>query len=232
MKRKSALRLASSEDGKETQKTQLLDRISGFFYKRRKAVFVAVGVLLAVLVVLGVCLVTADKREDGRQVEAASLQDETKKLFEGDHTPEQYGDLVQRLEDLAKRGGRRYSGLKATYVLGLAYMEAKDWPNAYDAFIKVSGSGPKSYLAPLALYNAAVAKEEGGESEEALRLYEKVPADYGYDTSAAPRALFNSARLHLGKGEVDLAKSTYQQIIDKYPQSEYTALSKNKLLSL
>lgn len=228
--KKSALRLAKGEE-KETGTAKLLDRISGFFYEKRKIVLICAIVLLVALVALGVGLTTADRREDARQVEASALQDETKKLFEGEYTPEQYASLVERLEDLAKRGGKNYSGLKASYVLGLAYQGAKGWANAYDAFMKVAGAS-KSYLAPLALYNAAVAKEEGGDADEALKLYERVPADFGYDTAAAPRALFNSARLHLGKGEVDLAKSTYQQIIDKYPESEYTALSKNKLLSL
>lgn len=228
----SKLRKAEKE-ASISKENKALNSISEFFIKNRKILIICGIVIFVGLIVLGVCLIVSDNRQDQLQIQVDALQTKSTDLFNtSDYTPEDYASLLAELEEVEKAGGSTYAGVKASYVIAQSYYKADDLDNAYTAYMNVVEKGSKTYLAPLAMFNAAVCKEDSGSEDEALALYEKVVADFGNDTGVAPKALFNSARIHLSKGETDLAKATFQQIVDQFTNSEYVALSKNALLTL
>ncbi|MGP1419648.1 MAG: tetratricopeptide repeat protein [Sphaerochaetaceae bacterium] len=220
---------------------KMLNGISGFFVNNKKVVIIILCVALLALAVLAILLVVNDRKQDELQFRIDGLQTKCEELFQkAEYTPEEYSELLAELQEVEQAGKNSYAGVKAAYVMGLCYLNAQDYANACDSFMKASEKNNKnsgsSYLAPLAVFNAAVCKENLGDTQAAMALYERVPADFGYDTGIAPKALFNSARLHLANGDVDLARSAFQQIVDQYSSassgSEYAALSKNALMTL
>ncbi|MDD2231868.1 MAG: tetratricopeptide repeat protein, partial [Sphaerochaetaceae bacterium] len=221
----------------QTKANKILAKISDFFIKNRKLLLIVGIAIIVGLIVLSVCLIVADSNENKLQVSVDALQTREEELFQKtDYSDEDYASLISDLQTAESKGGKAYSGVKASYILGLSYLAAEDNDNAYDSFMRVYEKNPKSYLAPLALFNAAVVKDNVGDQDAALALYDKITAEYGFDAGVAPKALFNSARIHLAKGDTELAKSTFQQIVDEYSgsssSSEYVALSKNALLTL
>lgn len=216
---------------------KMLNGISGFFVKNKKVVIMVLCAALVALAVLAILLVMNDRKQDELQSRIDGLQTKCEELFQKvEYTAEEYSELLAEIQEVEQAGKDSYAGVKAAYVLGLCYLNAKDYANAYDFFMKASAKDSVSYLAPLAVFNAAVCKENLGDTQAAMSLYERVPADFGYDTGIAPKALFNSARLHLANGDIDLARSAFQQIVDQYSSassgSEYAALSKNALMTL
>lgn len=220
-------------DGSE----KLANGISAFIEEHRVLILVIATVLICALVVFVFAANAAEKKENALQVKVDSLQRSYENLLYQADADEELRLLAADLAEVADQGGSKYSGIKASYVQGLVLMTVEDYAQAYDAFVVVYEKAPTSYLAPLAMFNAAVAKEDLGNTDEAIALYERITHDFGYDVSVAPRALFSSARLHQAKGDIELARSTYQQIVDQYTNngsqlSEYVALSRNALITL
>lgn len=224
------------KEEKTTKAAKVVGKISEFFIQNRK-ILVIVGIALIVgLIVLSTFLIINDKNQDKLQVAVESLQKQEEALVAGEISDEEFQALVDDLSAIVKKGKNSYAGVKASYILGLAYQKAENNDKAYEMYMSVVQKNFKSYLAPLALFNAAAAKDDMGDQQEALKLYERIPLEYGYDAGVAPKALFNSARIHLANGDTELAKSTFQQIIDQYSgtgiSSEYVALSQNAILTL
>lgn len=134
---------------------------------------------------------------------------------------------------MASAGG--YPALKAKYLKGLAALFAEDWASAADIFNAVAVDAKGSYLAPVALVNAAVAEENNGNQDKALENYNKVWNDYGKDCPEAAKALFNVARIYEAKGDKELAKATYSQLVDAFlgtTGSEYARIAQARLIAL
>lgn len=137
--------------------------------------------------------------------------------------------LKEDLTSLAK--GKSYPSLKAQYLLATIAFEDKDYKSAEDGFMAIYTAKKDTYLAPLSLFNAAVAAEDGGNDDQALAYYSRVWDEYGTDAPEAPKALFNQARLQGKQGQKELAKATYQQLIDQFPTSEYARLAQTAILA-
>ncbi len=138
---------------------------------------------------------------------------------------EVFNSLVADLNAEIKNSS--YPSTKAAFLLGELYYETKDYQNAYASYLKCYELNTSSYLAPLALVNAAAAVAETGDTDSALELYSKVQ-DYEISGVNA-KAMFNSALINMGKGNNDLAKSQFEAVVASYSYSEYAALAKNIL---
>lgn len=229
---------AIEAEKKLTAEDKALKKISNVIEANKK-LFNIIGIVLVVAIIaVGVLLIVSDKKQDQLQVAVSELQADVNELFlKTEYTPEEYSNLLDSISAVEKAGGKSFAGMKASYLLGISYMKAEDYANAQTAFNACYAKDKKSYLAPLALINSAVAAEEQGKLDEALSIYESVTNEFGLYTAVAPKALFNAARINLSKGNTDLAKAAFQQIIDEYDnsysmQSEYSKLSQNVLLTL
>ncbi len=142
-----------------------------------------------------------------------------------------YDELLAQLQDLAGKNAN-YPALKAEYLLGMVAFEKKEYQKALDSFFSVYGKADGTYMSSLALSNAAAAAEELKDTDLALEYYTKLIDEFGFSAAEAPKALFAQGRLQENGGNLELAKATFQQLADQFPNSEFGKLAQNRLALL
>jgi tetratricopeptide (TPR) repeat protein len=111
-------------------------------------------------------------------------------------------------------------------------MDQKNWIVAEEKWVKAADAAPKSYLAPIAIYNAAVAAEEQENIEKAIAHYTRA-AGYGDSFPASARAQFSVGRLEESRGNRDSAIAAYRNLLAKWPDDAvWPNLAQNRLLIL
>ncbi len=90
------------------------------------------------------------------------------------------------------------------------------------------GSGPSSHPSPAALFLRARTAEEQGHLDVALGLYRELAEQD--TTSWAALALYRAARIHQDAlQDTATARTLWQQLIQRFPQSPYAALARGAL---
>lgn len=202
---------------------KLQNRISGFFERNAKTLLIcAAALVVLVAIVVTVTAVSSANREKA-MVRIQGLEETVIGAYAGMEDAAK-ADVISSLE--AEEKGKSYVSFKASYLKGLAYFQDQKYQASYDAFMACVSKKSDSYLAPVALVNAAAAQEALGNTTEALDLYNRVTTDYK-ESGMGAKALFNSGRIYFQQGNTALALSVFNQLIDRYPSSEYSALAKN-----
>jgi tetratricopeptide (TPR) repeat protein len=127
------------------------------------------------------------------------------------------------------------SGLAAARAYSISaniYTDQKNWRLAEEKWLKAAEAAPKSYLAPIAIYNAAVAAEEQENIETAIAYYSRA-AGYGDSFPASARAQFSVGRLEESRSNRDSAIAAYRNLLAKWPNEPvWPNLAQNRLLVL
>jgi tetratricopeptide (TPR) repeat protein len=138
---------------------------------------------------------------------------------------------------LEELGGfaKKNSGLAAAKAYSLSatiYDSQKKWELAEKAWAGAAAAAKKSYLAPAALYNAAVAAEEQGNDESAIGYYKKA-LEFGNSFIGAARAQFSVGRLEESKNNRDAALEAYRNLVSKWPSDPIWAnLAHSRIIKL
>jgi tetratricopeptide (TPR) repeat protein len=140
-------------------------------------------------------------------------------------------DLLERLDGLVKRPGRLYGTQRALMLRADLRFELASWDEAAADYRELARRFPASYLAPVALFNAATSLEEKADADGAKAIYTDIVTRWKA-TAIAPRALFALGRLAEDAGTWDEAKSRYEQLDAEWPSSSWTQLAKNRLIAL
>ncbi len=125
----------------------------------------------------------------------------------------------------------RYAAERALYIRGQFHFEQEDWQLAENDWMAVVEAAGGSYLAGLALYNAAIAAEEAGDPATAIARLQDVVEAYTH-TPLPARALFGEGRIRELAGDVEAARAAYQQLEEVYPGSDWATQARNRILSL
>ena len=91
---------------------------------------------------------------------------------------------------------------------------------------------PKTYLAPIALQNAAVAAEERGAPDAAIAHYQAVVEKYTGKTVGIPHALFSIGRLSEASKDYAAAIASYEKLLSLYADDDWTKLAKDRIIIL
>jgi TolA-binding protein len=140
-------------------------------------------------------------------------------------------DLLGRLDGLVARPGRLYGTQRALLLRASLRFELKSWDEAAADYRELARRFPRSYLAPIALFDAGTSLEEKGDRDGAAALYRDLVTRWK-ETSVTPRALFALGRLAEEAGTWDEAKSRYEQLDAEWPSSGWTMFAKNRLIAL
>jgi TolA-binding protein len=208
-----------------TTEQKLQNNISGFFERNLKLLVICS--IAVVVVVLAVVIITSSvkKSNDNAMINIQEL--ENKVIGYETLDDENKAALIADLESAEK--GKGYVSLKASYLKGLAYYLDKKYSEAYDAFMACIDKDSNSYLAALAIVNAAACQEMLGNSAAAIELYSRIANEFTV-SSVGAKALFNTGRIYFEQGNKELAKTVFSQLVDKYPSSEYSALANDILV--
>ncbi len=220
--------------GTEEKKT-FVQKLSDFIVKN-KAVFISItGSILGILLVFGVYsfIASSVSNKSLRAMEVARTKiaswnnegDEAKK-------GEIEKTIVADLDLVIKKWPRSFSAQQALYTKAGLFAMKKDWENAEKTNLAAANLLPKTYLAPLALENAAVAAEERGQADTALTYYQKIVDTYKEDTPNLAHAHFSLGRLFESKKDWKNALANYDKLISSFAGSEWALLAKDRVVYL
>lgn len=216
-------------------RTQLRVAVSNFLQKYRTLLLGVVGVAFLVVVAFAVWTqVDASSKNDFAAKIEKSQADYSAWVAEADATKK--GELGKALEaELAQVQNSAPTGYglsKAWFLQGNYYSSLKNWSEAAKAYHTVFEKDKSSYLAPIALVNSAVAHEEAGDASAALAVYGEFQKEFSTDVMLAPQVLFTQGRLLESEKKSDEALASYKKLLEKFPESSWTKLGRDRILLL
>lgn len=216
-------------------RTQLKISISNFLQKYR--VVLVATVATVVLVVVGLAIwgqidssskVTFAGKIEKSQADYSVWEAET----DATKKAELGKALEAELADIQASAPVGYGLSKAWFVQGNYWAAQKKWTEASKAYHTVFDKEPSSYLAPIALVNAAVSLEEAGDNAGALGLYTAFDKAFAGNVLLAPQVFFTEGRLFEAEKKVPEALAAYKKLLEKFPESNWTKLGRDRILVL
>jgi tetratricopeptide (TPR) repeat protein len=129
-------------------------------------------------------------------------------------------------------GTSGYAGGRAYALIAGIHGDKKEWAEAEQAWREAAKKAGKSYLAPVALFNAAAAAEEQGKIPEAIALYTEcltIPDSF----PSAPRAQFAVGRLEEKRGNREAALEAYRTLRTNWPNDTmWKNLAQSRIIGL
>lgn len=214
------------------------NKLENFLAKNIKKILAGVIVIAVVIIAVCVGVYLYQKNIDKSFDALLAAENQASVLTVLDQSSADYSSaksaFLASADALTAKGLDKYPGAKAELLKGDVYFTEGDFTSAAASYQKVAAAQSKTYLGSLAMMNAAACYEELGDDSSAFNLYEAVFNDYGTEGAFASKALFNTARLYEARGNIELARATYEQLIGLYLNngSEYAKLAQAKLVSL
>ena len=143
-------------------------------------------------------------------------------------------ELIVLLEELADFGSRNsgFAAARAHTIRADIFWDQENWSEAEQAWLDAARSSPKSYLAPISFYNAAVAAEEQGNTDSAISHYRSA-LTFGELFPAAARAQFSIGRLEESRNNREAAISAYRNLLNTWPDDPvWPNLAQSRLIIL
>jgi tetratricopeptide (TPR) repeat protein len=194
------------------------ERISGFLRNNRRKIFICFGLAAVILAVFVGAVAVRDKLREGA---ISRVEDFTRRYEElrfnitDESNAEKTAALTEDLSAFASKNSG-YPGSRAYALLAGIHGDKKEWAEAEQAWRDAAKKAEKSYLAPVALFNAAVAAEEQGKIAEAIVLYTECLA-LSESFPSSPRAQFAVGRLEEKQGNKENALEAYRTLRTKWP---------------
>jgi len=220
--------------GKEkTEELSAAEIINGFIQNNR-------GILLGLLILIAAGVIgfvafysIRDVLQKKDIVKVEAFERRLEELGDPGDTSksEEVQALLDELNEFAP-SGFGYAAGKAYSLSAEIYAARKEWSPAEEAWLAASGKADRLYLAPLALYNAAVAAEEQGKLDTAIEYYGK-SLSYSVVFPAAVRAQFAIGRLNEEQNNKEAAIEAYRLLIEKWPNDIYWKnFAQSRIISL
>lgn len=222
----------------KVSKTEILaGHTEGFLRTHSRLFAIIAAVVIVAVIAIGIIYFASSSSTEERYETLYTLESEYNSLLLIDETSDEYSSAVSSLKSsldsfISDNKITSYEGAKANMILADILFLEENWEEAYAIYLAVAEANEDNYLGQLNYMNAAAAVENAGDTAEALRLYNLVFDTYGINAPMAPKALFNQARIEESQGNLDLATTIYNQLIDQYQSSYYSALAESKLLVL
>ena len=222
------------------------EKIINFVQKNRKAIFITLSIIVILFVGLIAFLYLSDSTNKKDIAEVEELNIRFRELFPGEsafYTVEEYSsaDAETLLSDLKtfseKRtlfggGNRGFAGSRAWSLIAQIYSGRKNWPTAEEAWLNTARIGSKTYLAPIAFFNAAAAAEEQGKLEQAIE-YLQNSISHSFEFVAAPRAQFSIGRLYEQLGNFPEATEAYRAVLINWPNIPvFSNLARTRIIAI
>ena len=216
-----------------TEKTTA-EKIADVIKANSKIIILLSVAVLVLLVLIGVYDTIATNRNEKALVHAESIEDVYKQWLSSaeadrDAVSEELTGLIDTA--LADYEGT-YAAMRANFTKGLISAEEEKWEDSIESFQTVAAEFPDTYLAPVALFNAASIADQSGDTEKALAIYESVIESFSGISTDIPETLFNIARLNEELGNAEDALASYQKIVDEYNSSSWTNIAKSRIISI
>ena len=218
----------------QEEKVTAHQKIRKFVVKFAKpAGFFLIGVLVLFIIVQVFNYTNARKIEkatmaiediQNRYMEASDADDSEEPSFDT------YKGYIDELDGVIAKYPKEYAGRRALFLKGDIYFRFKDYDNAADAYKKFATDYPKSYDAPIAIYNTAVCYESTGRAKEAEAEYLKIYNNYKGSYALMPKLIFTLGRLAEADKRYAEAEKYYNQISSEYSGSSYSRYAQDRII--
>jgi tetratricopeptide (TPR) repeat protein len=216
------------------QKIGISTRINDLIQKNRKPIFIISGTVLVLLVagIATLSLMDYMRNKAINTVENFSSRYESLRPSIGDQN--RSGDIdnfLAELETFAKKNSG-YAAGRAWSIIATIHSEKKVWTQAEAAWAAAAKAAEKTYLCPIALFNAGAAAEEQGKTNEAIEYYTGSLSAVSSFPSAA-RAQYAIGRLRESRNENAEAMEAYRPVISGWPYNPaWTNLAHSRIIAL
>lgn len=137
-------------------------------------------------------------------------------------------DAAAREERVPQQQAVAGAEIAERYRQGVILMSSKKYAQARPIFERVLEDDPTGSLADNALFWLGETYYATGDYATAIRYYSRVTIEYS-DQNKAPDALLKTALSLEKTGDLALARTTLQQVIERYPYSTPAAAAKKEL---
>ena len=227
---------AAHKGGSSKESDLSLSLKIGDFIQRSRFLFIGLGVtiLVALLAIAVVTQVRASGDRSAALAMDALVRDGNSWGAESDATKK--ADLEKKLiagldNMIAKHRGSVWAqqawDMKATMA-----ESRKDWAEAEKDWMEASKILPGSFIAPVSLQNAAAAAEELGANDRAAAHWKAFVDGYAGKAAGIPHAWFALGRLAEESKDYTSAIVDYEKIAANWPDSDWTKLAKDRILTL
>jgi len=227
-----------SEKEKNEMNTPVSVGINEFVQKHRTPIFISGAVILlsliAFIVVLSVLDVVRAKAVTAVEDFSSRYENLLPSITEN-YSAVDVENLLAELEAFARKNSGAvtgYAGGKAWAIIAGIHGEKKDWAAAETAWAQAAQAAQKTYLAPLAFFNAGAAAEEQGKTNEAIEYYSSSLASTA-DFSGAARTQFAIGRLQESLGDTNAAIEAYRAVIVGWSYDQvWPNLARSRIIAL
>ena len=224
---------------KKDEVVTINEKVTDFIQKNRKILFIGLIALIAVLAGFITVIIVREKVLE----KALSQIDEFNRRYEGvrfepesddPYIASKMAEIAYLLVDIEGFAGRN-SGLASARAYNLIANIQWDQNNrdaAEKAWLDAAKAAGKNYLAPVSLYNAAVAAEERGDVDTAIAYYSRA-LEHGKIFPSAVRAQFSIGRLEESRNRKESALEAYRNVLSNWPNDPlWPNLAQSRILAL
>ncbi len=211
------------------------DGLAVFLSRNAKLLVIGFGVVLLILAGLGIWSI----RYNARVNDSAALAEQIEEDFstwlnteDGEKKEKKEEELLERIDRAQSQFSGLYAEQRALLVKGHYQYSLEEYQEAAEAYSNLVSRFPKSYLAPVALYNAGTCYDESGKNEQAVESWDRLVQQYRDKTPLMAQTFFSLGRISEEQGQEKKAVEYYQRMEDSYPESDWTKLAKQRILVL
>ena len=213
-----------NQEKTNSEKAAIGDRINEFVQNNRKGIFIIICAVIFIFAGVVTYLYFGDlaNKKTITQVEELNIKfQELNYLINDEFHTEEVQALLDELTTFAQKGTifptqTGFARSRAWSIIASIYSTKEDWQEAEEAWVNSARAGVKTYLTPIAYFNAAVAAEEQGKLEEAIEYLQKCLSG-SFEFPAAPRAQFSIGRLNEQLGKFPEAIEAYRAVMINWP---------------
>ena len=218
----------------QEEKVTAHQRIRKFIAKYAKpAGIFLIGVLVLFIIVQIFNYASAQKTEkatmavediQNRYVEASEADKSEEPSFDA------YKGYITELDGVIAKYPKEYAGRRALLLKGDILFRFKDYDKAAEVYKKYAADYPKTYDAPIAIYNTGVCYESTGKAKEAEAEYLKIYNNYKGSYALMPKLIFSLGRLAEADKRYADAEKYYNQISEEYSGSNYSQYAQDRII--
>jgi tetratricopeptide (TPR) repeat protein len=214
----------------ENEKQSFIEKINSFSQRNRKGIIIFSSAILILLAGIIVFFSLQDVFNRKAIAEAEELNGKFQELRFFINDASYTAEVQTLLSDLEAFAGNKngYAASKAWSMAAQIHSSRNEWQKAEEAWLKAAKAGDKTYLGPIALFNAAASAEEQGKLELAIELLQK-SINHKFEFPTAPRAQFSIGRLYEQLGNYPAAIESYRTVMINWqnvPVWQYLAHSR------
>ncbi|MDR2589161.1 MAG: tetratricopeptide repeat protein [Spirochaetales bacterium] len=235
-----------AQSSEAAQAESFIERFAAFIQRRRKALIFSGVFLFLVLTALVVNLEIKKRTLESSALRLEALEKDYNAWItahDAAEKPEAEADAAEKASSQAEAVVREAQAVTAEYGDTFAAQKAldiqadiayrtQDLEKAAEIWTSLAGRYPSSYLAPIALLNAASSWEDAEKPEKAAENLNLILERHSTDFPDIPLVIFSLGRLAEKAQTPEDAKNFYTRLINEYPGSSWTKYAHDRIITL